>query len=189
MSTIMCAWYMYLSQLGLCCRYFLRHLTYQPSSSPCKQCLVCKYWMLLILHLKRSIRIFFLLYLFSSNSCINHPSPVTWRVACTIHCFIFIFPGYFVNQFNEDHELNKNFFKQKFCVSRVTKQILGFHRKPAVGGSECTEVCSCIKRLKSEVKSSHQTLVKVIWPWIIELFSSIDLQCMCTQSRILAFHI
>ena len=38
-------------------------------------------------------------------------------------------------------------------------------------------------RLKSGVKSSHQMLAKVIWPFY-DIFSSTDLQCMCTQSRI-----
>ena len=55
--------------------------------------------------------------------------------------------------------------------------------KPAVAGSEHTEVWSYIKRLKSEVKSSHQMLVKVVWPKKPDLFSSIDLQCMCRQWR------
>ena len=145
---------MYLSQLGLCCRYFLRHLMYQLSSSPCKQCLVCKYWMLLILYLKGSIRIFCFLYLFSSNSCINHPSP---------------------------HESYHEFTNNNFAFHKSQSKYLGFHRKPAEGESECTEVCSYIKRLKSELKSSHQTLVKVVWPWINDLFSSIDLQCACSH--------
>ena len=34
----------------------------------------------------------------------------------------------------------------------------------AVGGSERTEVWSYIKRLEGEAKSSHQMLVKVVWP-------------------------
>ena len=36
--------------------------------------------------------------------------------------------------------------------------------KPAVGGSERTEVWNYIKRLKSEVNSSRQMLVKIVWP-------------------------
>ena len=36
--------------------------------------------------------------------------------------------------------------------------------KAAIGGSERTEVRSYIKRLESEIKSSHQILVKVVWP-------------------------
>ena len=36
--------------------------------------------------------------------------------------------------------------------------------KPAVGGSEHTEVWNYIKRLKSEVNSSRQMLVKIVWP-------------------------
>ena len=39
-----------------------------------------------------------------------------------------------------------------------------FLGKPAVGGSECTEEWSYIKRLKNEVKTNHQELVSVVWP-------------------------
>ena len=45
-----------------------------------------------------------------------------------------------------------------FCVA------INFLGKPAIGGSERIEVWSYIKRLKSEVKSSYQMLVKVVWP-------------------------
>jgi len=51
--------------------------------------------------------------------------------------------------------------------------------KPAVGESERTEVWSYIKGLKSEVKLRA-------FGQINDLISSIDLQCTCTQSRILA---
>ena len=36
--------------------------------------------------------------------------------------------------------------------------------KPAVSGSERTEVLSYIKRVKREVKSNHQMIVKAVWP-------------------------
>ena len=60
--------------------------------------------------------------------------------------------------------------------------------KPAVGEFERPEVWSYIKRLKSEVKSSHQMLVKVVWP-NQQFIYFLDLQCTCTQSRILAVHV
>ena len=65
------------------------------------------------------------------------------------------------------------------CVSWVTKQMvylisatclddlcaaISSPGKPAVGGSKRTEVWSYIWRLKSDVKSSHQMLVKIVWP-------------------------
>ena len=42
--------------------------------------------------------------------------------------------------------------------------------KPAVGGSDRTEVWIYIKRLESEVKSSHQMVVKTVWPNYIYFF-------------------
>ena len=61
--------------------------------------------------------------------------------------------------------------------------------KPAIHGSEHTDVWSYIKRLKSEVQSSHQMPDKVVWPKKTDLFSSIDLPCMWTQWRILAVYV
>ena len=62
--------------------------------------------------------------------------------------------------------------------------------KPAVGGSKRTEVRSYIKIPKSEVKSSHQMLFKVVWPnEQFIFFNIIDLQCTCIQLRILAVYI
>ena len=63
---------------------------------------------------------------------------------------------------------------------------INYPGKPAVNGSEHTEVWSYIKRLKSEVKSSHQMLVKVVWPKNRFIFY---LQCMCTQWGILAVYV
>ena len=75
-------------------------------------------------------------------------------------------------------ESRKGFHEQLFCVSQVTKQnnsviidldlghlfaAINSLGKPAVGGSECTEVWSYIKRLRNEVKTNHQVLVTVVW--------------------------
>ena len=80
-------------------------------------------------------------------------------------------------------EISSRVHEQQSCLSRVMKQIVLIHwllisatcsrdfcvainflGKPAIGGSERIEVWSYIKRLKSEVKSSYQMLVKVVWP-------------------------
>ena len=50
---------------------------------------------------------------------------------------------------------------------------INFLRKPAIGGSERTEVWSYIKRLESEVKLSHQMLVKVFWPNCLRLIFNV----------------
>ena len=49
--------------------------------------------------------------------------------------------------------------------------------KPAVGGSDRTDVWIYIERLESEVKSSHQMVVKAVWLNYMIFFCSIDLQC------------
>ena len=50
------------------------------------------------------------------------------------------------------HEFTNNSFA---FHELLRNKYLRFHGKPAVGGFERTGVCSYIKGLKSEVKSSH----------------------------------
>ena len=50
------------------------------------------------------------------------------------------------------------------CIDYKRCAAINSPGKPAVGWSERIEVGSDIKRLKSEVKSSHQMIVKVVWP-------------------------
>jgi len=55
------------------------------------------------------------------------------------------------------HEFTNN----NFVFHKSQNKYLRFHRKPAVGGSEYTEVCNYIKRLKREVKSSRYFLQSI----------------------------
>ena len=80
-------------------------------------------------------------------------SNVTLAPICKTECFDYIY-----------------FRKESLCCYK-------FPGKPAVGGSDRTDVWIYIERLESEVKSSHQMVVKAVWLNYMIFFCSIDLQC------------